>query len=90
MKGREFTIKSDHKPLIPLLGEGKPIPKMVSGRLQRWAFFLSGFNYKIEYIKGSDNIIADSLSRLPSKRSEKENETDTNKSIDVINWVIYQ
>lgn len=50
-------------------------------------FFLSGFNYKIEYIKGPDNIIADSLSRLPSKGSEKESETDTNKSIDVINWV---
>jgi len=50
LKGRHFIIRSDHKPLIPLLGENNPIPKMASGRLQRWAFFLSGFNYQIEYI----------------------------------------
>jgi len=47
LKGRHFIIKSDHKPLIPILGENNPIPKMASGRLQRWAFFLSGFDYQI-------------------------------------------
>ncbi|KAL4142333.1 hypothetical protein QTP88_004814 [Uroleucon formosanum] len=72
LKGRHFIIRSDHKPLIPLLGENNPISKMASGRLQRWAFFLSGFDYQIEYIKGSTNTIADSLSRLPCQDNKDE------------------
>ena len=34
--GREFTIWTDHKPLLGLLQEGKPIPPMASSRVQRW------------------------------------------------------
>ena len=35
--GRQFTIKSDHKPLQYLLGKKKGIPSMASARVQRWA-----------------------------------------------------
>jgi len=59
---------------------------MASGRLQRWAFFLSGFNYHIEYIKRPTNIIADSLSRLPCQDSEGQL-TNVGKGADVLNWV---
>lgn len=87
LKGRQFIIRTDHKPLLLLLGEGKQIPKMASGRVHRWAFFLSGFNYKIEYIKGADNTIADSLSRLPDKANENGVNSDYCENSDVINWV---
>uniref|UniRef100_A0A1Y1K1P5 RNA-directed DNA polymerase n=2 Tax=Photinus pyralis TaxID=7054 RepID=A0A1Y1K1P5_PHOPY len=43
---------------------------MAAGRMQRWALFLSGFDYSIRYIKGSDNVKADALSRLPMKTVE--------------------
>lgn len=33
--------------------------------MTRWAIHLSNFNYQIEYISGSRNNLADSLSRLP-------------------------
>ena len=50
---------------MALFGEGKGIPQMAAGRLQRWAYFLSGFDYKMQYIKGVNNGGADGLSRLP-------------------------
>ncbi|XP_037928777.1 uncharacterized protein K02A2.6-like [Teleopsis dalmanni] len=40
------------------------LPIMAAARMQRWAFILSGFNYKIEYVKGHTND-ADNLSRIP-------------------------
>lgn len=40
---------------------------MTLQRFQRWAVFLAGFQYKLEYIKGDDNCTYDLLSRLPLK-----------------------
>jgi hypothetical protein len=34
-----------------------------NGRVMRWALFLQNYKFKIEAIKGSENIIADFLSR---------------------------
>lgn len=61
--GNKFTLQTDHKPLITIFGENKGIPTMAAARIQRWAFILSGFNYNIEYVKGSINT-ADNLSRI--------------------------
>ncbi|VVC35786.1 Integrase, catalytic core,Aspartic peptidase domain,Ribonuclease H-like domain,Retrotransposon gag [Cinara cedri] len=65
LQNQVFTIRTDHKPLIGILGENKNIPTMASARFQRWAVFLAGFHYKLEYIKGNDNCTPDLLSRLP-------------------------
>ena len=70
LMGREFLLCSDHKPLSALFGEHRGIPTMAAGRLQRWALFLSGFNYKFQYIKGKDNGAANGLSRLPLSTTE--------------------
>jgi hypothetical protein len=47
--------------------------------------FLSSFKYTIEFIKGVDNLVADSLSRLIL---ETKNIYHNNKNSDVVNWVI--
>ena len=62
--GRPVTILTDHKPLLGLFGEGRPIPDKASSRVIRWAITLSGYDYELKYRRGSDNN-ADALSRLP-------------------------
>lgn len=53
--GIDFILQTDHKPLIAIFGENKGIPVMAAARMQRWAFILSGFNFKIRHIKGTSN-----------------------------------
>ena len=64
--GRAFTIYTDHKQLITLLGVTKGVPMMASGRMQRWALTLAGYNYTLTYRQGTLNANADALSRLPA------------------------
>lgn len=72
--GVHFTLKTDHKPLVRLFGETSGIPQMAASRIQRWANFLSGFDYEIQYVKGGENN-ADAFSRLPIKQNENKIET---------------
>lgn len=68
--GIEFELYCDHKPIVSIFGENKPIPHIASERRVRWANFLSTFNYKIKHIKGQQNHLADWLSRNPNDDSE--------------------
>jgi len=77
--GRKFILKTDHKPLISIFGEKKGIPNMAAHRLQRYAVFLSGYSYKIEFIKGIDNGNADALSRLPVSGTDSINDVECDK-----------
>lgn len=67
--GREIILRTDHKPLQYLFGPKNGIPLTAASRLQRWAYFLSGFNYKIQHIKSEQNGNCDALSRLPVEDS---------------------
>ena len=64
--GRPVTIVTDHKPLLGLLGPNKPVPQMISPRMQRWALKLSSFEYDLVYRPGPSIPEADALSRLPA------------------------
>lgn len=64
LAGHKFEILSDYKPLQALLGEYRSLPPMVAGRAQRWSLFLSSFDYTFKFIKGKDNVKADTLSRF--------------------------
>ena len=63
--GREFELKTDHKPLIYIFSEKKGIPTLASGRIQRWALTLGAYRYTIMHQIGKDNVTADAMSRLP-------------------------
>ncbi|XP_043476284.1 uncharacterized protein K02A2.6-like [Leptopilina heterotoma] len=51
---------------------------MAASRVQRWAVFLSGYNYKIKYIEGKNNN-ANCFSRFPVKNDKKEIDCETNE-----------
>lgn len=62
---RKFTLKTDHKQLTFILGLRAEIPATIASRLQRWSYFLSGFTFKINYVKSAQNGNCDAPSRLP-------------------------
>ena len=63
--GRPFTLVTDHKPLVIILGPRSPVPTIAAARLQRWALLLSGYQYQVEFHPTAQHGNADCLSRLP-------------------------
>ena len=61
LEGRIFTIFTDHKPLIFAF---KQRSDKASPRQLRHLDFISQFSTDIRYVEGSENIVADTLSRL--------------------------
>ena len=62
--GRKFTLVTDHKPLISVLGPKNGIPPMAAARLQWWALLLLAYIYTIEFKPTQQHANADGLSRL--------------------------
>ena len=56
--GREFTLLTDHRPLLYLSSADKLNP-----RLKRWAIYLGLFKYYSAHVPGEQNHLADLLSR---------------------------
>ncbi|XP_026747201.1 uncharacterized protein K02A2.6-like [Trichoplusia ni] len=67
-RSEPFILRTDHKPLLSIFGADRGIPEMSANRLQRYALFLSSYNYKIEYVRSADNS-ADYLSRASLPRA---------------------
>ena len=65
----KFTIRTDHMPLKYLLTS-----EQKNRKLQAWALNIGSYNCDIEYLKGSDNICADLLSRCYDKNDDITNE----------------
>ena len=57
--GREFTLQTDHQPLAYIKQA-----KVENSRIMRWALFLQNYQFRIEAIKGSQNVGADYLSKI--------------------------
>ena len=58
---KKFLVKTDHAPLTWLRQ-----CKDKNSRLMRWALALQAYDFVIMYIKGTDNFLADMLSRSPN------------------------
>ena len=64
LQGVKFKWLTDHKGLIHLLNQ-----KNLSGRQARWLEKISSFTFEVVYIAGSENVVADALSRMYSNDS---------------------
>ena len=47
LHGRHFTIVTDNRPIAAILSQDKGTPPMTAARLQRWASFLSSYDYQL-------------------------------------------
>ena len=56
--GKHFTLQSDNEPLAFLASAQK-----LNAKLMRWSLLLQNYSFTIEHIRGTDNKIADFLSR---------------------------
>ncbi|XP_037299019.1 uncharacterized protein K02A2.6-like [Manduca sexta] len=76
--GREkpFILKTDHRPLIAIFGKKNGVSVMAATRLQRYAIFLSAYNYEICYISSQNNVVADYFSRAPLCETALETNVD--------------
>ena len=74
---RKFTLVTDHQPLISIFGPKKGIPATTAARLQRYALFLQGHDYDIEYKSSKSQANCDGLSRLPYSQSEDLPDSDS-------------
>lgn len=57
--GRKFTLESDHKNLLY-------IKEHSSAKVVRWRMYMQQFNFDFFHVPGTENVIADALSRLLS------------------------
>ena len=55
----EILLRSDHLPLKKFLQKNA-----LNSKVNNWTMELESFNIQFEYIQGSKNILADTLSRL--------------------------
>ncbi|GFX29908.1 hypothetical protein TNCV_4750361 [Trichonephila clavipes] len=87
LHGKKFIIHTDHAALVRLKNV-----KNLMGRLFRWSLKLSMFDYEVKYLKGTNNVEADMLSRHPiaqyiqhSVHLLELNEIKTHQNLDNVN-----
>ena len=73
---RKFTLITDHKPLVTLLGPKTGVPTLAAARMHRWSLILAAYQYEIEYRKSAEHANADAMSRLVPLTAEEESETE--------------
>ncbi|MEM7402978.1 MAG: RNase H-like domain-containing protein, partial [Myxococcota bacterium] len=80
--GHEIHVLTDHAPLVHIL-RGKSAANS-SPRLLRWTLKFQDFNVKVHYIPGTQNRIADFLSRTPAKVSDIKLREQTVHAVDAV------
>ena len=68
--GKQFTLRSDHRPLIHIYGPNTSLRSEISPRLLKFSLKMMQFDFQIEHIPGKQNTIADSLSRMADSDPE--------------------
>lgn len=75
-----FCIRTDHQNLTYL-------HESANAKVYRWKVFIQHFNFDIEYIKGSDNRIADGFSRLITPLSDTFQSLPNEAQLNVLNAI---
>lgn len=78
--GRKFKILTDHRPLIYLFNMTNP-----SSRLTKFRLILEEYDFSVHYVKGSENVTADALSRI--KLESEDLKEIQNRSIEKLNVI---
>ena len=73
---RKFTLVTNHQPLLTIFGLKKGIHATTAARLQRYALFLQGHDYEIEYKNSKSYASAEVLSRLPCPQEKELPDSD--------------
>ena len=60
--GHAFTLITDHKPLLSLLGGQKPMSPQGFARIRRWSLYLAMFEYTLQFRNTTAHANADALS----------------------------
>lgn len=74
--GLNFTLETDHKPLVPLLGQ-RDI-ELLPPRLQRLRLRLMRYSFQVVHVPGRELYTADALSRTPLSASDVSLEQEIN------------
>lgn len=77
LEGYKFVAITDHQALRWLMTLEKP-----SGRLARWMLELQQHDFTIEYRPGSQNRVADALSRYPNDQTNSANEGEVHLDVE--------
>ncbi|RAL65934.1 hypothetical protein DID88_005595 [Monilinia fructigena] len=72
LEGSKYTVQvyTDHKNLVYFT-----TTKQLNRRQVRWSETMANYNFKISYVKGSENARADALSRKPEYQENKSYES---------------
>jgi hypothetical protein len=69
MPRSQLEIWTDHQPLVPIL-ERYSLPEIENKRLQRLKMKVMHLQYRVKWVKGTENVEADSLSRAPHAKAK--------------------
>ena len=73
---RHFTVFTDHQALLNFHNGTK------TGRTERLSLFLQDYDFEVKHIKGSDNVVADHISRMMNDARNLEQHHESQASDD--------
>jgi hypothetical protein len=74
-----FKVYTDHRPLVSLVNS-KRYDVIANSRILRNVLKCRDFNMEVEYVNGSSNVIADSLSRAPASKPDAEDTAEAEET----------
>ena len=83
---RDFTIETDHKPLLALM-KTKQLDELTP-RIQRFRMRMMRFSYHIVFTAGKNLATADALSRAPTSKPGKEEERKEEETVAYVRSVV--
>ena len=75
----EFLLETDNQALSWLLAHPRQL-----GKIGRWVVKISSFKFKVQHIRGTQNVVADALSRMFSQPSEAHSEQPCSVLLDFL------